>query len=364
MLKKTDLLPPSPANPRNSEGSMVKLRNGQILFAYTHFTGGTKDDAASHIALRRSSDGGSSWTEKDELLVRNEGQVNTMSVSFLRLGSGDILLGYITRESHSEMPCYVRRSSDEGKTWSERIMAAAPVSDNEKYFVVNNERLVQLSSGRILVPAAIHPKGTEPGRVTVFYSDDNGDTWKRSRSILDTPDPEDLWDGLQEPGVIELKDGKVLMWMRTVLGSQLYSYSADKGETWTEPVPSFLLSPCSPASIKRIPSTGDLLVIYNEFSLKYLHIRKDPANNPTWIGDRTPLVAALSKNEGKTWQNRLMIEDDPEGRFCYTSVLFEENNVILSYTAEKQKNEARTGWGLMRVTVFDLKSVYDKEVKK
>jgi len=365
MINKTDLLSPSETNPRNSEGSMVKLKDGDILFAYTHFTGGPKDDAASHIALRRSKDGAKSWTGSDEIIVRNEGKINTMSVSLLRLKSGELILGYIVREYHTDMPCYIRKSSDEGKTWSERMMVTSPVSAEEKYFVVNNERIIQLENGRILVPSAFHPKGTERGRVTAFYSDDNGVTWKRSKSILDTPDPEDLWTGLQEPGVIELKGGTVLMWMRTSLGSQLYSYSKDSGVTWSEPVPSFLLAPCSPASIKRIPKTGDLLVVYNELSTRYMHIRKDPKNNHlTWIGERTPLVAALSKDEGKTWQKRLVLEDDPEGWFCYTSILFEGEKVILSYSAEKQRNQPLSVWGNMRVTVFDLKDIYEKVVEK
>ena len=344
---------------------MVRLKSGEILFAYTHFTGGKTDAAASHIALRRSKDGGKSWSTADEILVENEAKINTMSVSLLRLKSGDILLGYLTRETHQDMPFYVRRSRDEGMTWSDRLMATSPVSQDEKYFIVNNERMIQISAGRIIVPAAFHPKGTERGRIIVFYSDDNGYEWKRSRSILDTPDPEDLWTGLQEPGVVELKDGKLLMWMRTELGSQLYSYSNDKGETWSKPVPSFLLAPCSPASIKRIPSTGDLLAVYNELSTRYMHIRKNTKNNHlTWIGERTPLIAAISKDEGMTWQNRLVLEDDPEGWFCYTSVLFEGDSVILSYAAEKQRNKPESVWGNMRITILDLKEIYDKVVTK
>ncbi len=48
MIKRVDLLPPSKKNPRNSEGSMLDLGDGALLFAYTHFTGGTGDQAAAH----------------------------------------------------------------------------------------------------------------------------------------------------------------------------------------------------------------------------------------------------------------------------------------------------------------------------
>jgi hypothetical protein len=37
---KLRLLPPSPENPRNSEGSFVQLWDGSLFFAYSHFYGG------------------------------------------------------------------------------------------------------------------------------------------------------------------------------------------------------------------------------------------------------------------------------------------------------------------------------------
>ncbi len=42
--------------------------------------------------------------------------------------------------------------------------------------------------------------------------------------------------------------------------------SADRGKTWTAPEPTSLKSPCSPASIKRLPGSSDLLAIYNDHS--------------------------------------------------------------------------------------------------
>lgn len=76
-----------------------------------------------------------------------------------------------------------------------------------------------------------------------------------------------------------------------------------RGETWTNLVSSDLKSPCSPASIKKVPLTGDLLCIYNDYSERF----------PYHIGKRTPLVSAISKGEGKTWENHKIIEDDPIG---------------------------------------------------
>ena len=82
----------SPGNPRNSEGSFVKLGDGTILFAYSRFSGDSwHDHDGADIALIRSVDGGESWSEP-EIFVKHDSECkNLMSVSFLRLRSGRIL---------------------------------------------------------------------------------------------------------------------------------------------------------------------------------------------------------------------------------------------------------------------------------
>ncbi|MCK5815189.1 MAG: hypothetical protein KAH07_04515, partial [Flavobacteriaceae bacterium] len=40
-------LEPKPGNPRNSEGDFIQLKDGSILFVYSHFTGGTGDNATA-----------------------------------------------------------------------------------------------------------------------------------------------------------------------------------------------------------------------------------------------------------------------------------------------------------------------------
>lgn len=56
------LLPPGPGNPRNSEGDFVELTDGRIMFAYTRFTGGGRDQDTADIGARFSSDDGATWT--------------------------------------------------------------------------------------------------------------------------------------------------------------------------------------------------------------------------------------------------------------------------------------------------------------
>ena len=119
------LLPPGPGNPRNTEGAFVTLRDGRILFAYSHFTGGGGDNDAATIVGRFSSDGGRTWTATDVPIVDREGDMNVMSVSLLRLKDGRIALFYVRKNSISDCRPYLRYSSDEAKTWSEPICVSA-----------------------------------------------------------------------------------------------------------------------------------------------------------------------------------------------------------------------------------------------
>jgi hypothetical protein len=158
----------------------------------------------------------------------------------------------------------VRFSSDETRTWTSPLRVIA----EDGCFVLNNDRVVQLRKGRLVLPVAIHTdkdhKLVSRGSVTAYVSDDAGRTWHRSKVVLECPTPST--EGLQEPGVVELKNGLVMMFIRTRLGRQYVSYSDDQGESWSAVEPSNMLSPQSPALIKRIPKTGDLLLVWNDHS--------------------------------------------------------------------------------------------------
>lgn len=329
---------PSPEFPRNSEGSIVELADGRLLLAYSRFTGGGADEATAHISARVSRDGGRTWSE-DAVLQDCVGDLNVMSVSLLRLKSGEILFGYMVKNAWDDCRLYVRRSADEMNTLSEPVCA----TDEKIYHVINNDRVIQLRTGRLLVPAALHPcedgtRETWSGRAkaTCYYSDDEGETWQRAPETLAIPDRIDTMTGLQEPGVIELDDGRVCMWARTDLGAQYEAISPDGGKTWSRPRPSPLCSPRSPASIKRLPETGDLLVVWNDHSGQY----------PFPAGKRTPLCTAISRDEGRTWENSRILEDDPDGWYCYTNITFVGDGALVGYCA----GDSRVG-GLNRLKV-------------
>jgi len=342
-LHKLQLLPPSKNNPRNSEGSIIRLADGRLFLAYTHFYGGPMDYSPAYIAGRYSDDGGRTWSE-DCTVVENEGNENVMSVSLLRLASGEIGLFYLLKNSWEDCRCQMRKSDDETKSWSDRVSVTEPVA----YYVVNNDRVIQLSSGRLLVPASRHPKKDErsfrPGTAMCFMSDDGGTTWTKSSTEI--APPPDSRSGLQEPGIVELKDGSVMMLCRTDRGCHYRSYSTDGGVTWSPAEPTDIIAPCSPATVKRIPTTGDLLLIWNDHSGEYARFEHK----------RTPLTSAISRDEGRTWENTKIIEDDPDGWYCYTSVCFNGNEAVMAYCAGNSKIG---GLNLLQITICDIGWFYE-----
>ena len=216
------------------------------------------------------------------------------------------------------------------------------------YYVLNNDRVVQLRSGRLIVPVSRHSmpgqKWSGRGVQMCFLSDDGGRSWRRSRSEL-TGKTAEKHVTLQEPGVIELKDGRLMMFMRTTAGCQYVSFSKDKGETWSPAKPSDIIGPCSPASIERIPKTGDLLLVWNN--------HREVA--PAYRGKRTPFNVAISRDEGQTWEKVKTLEDDPGGWYCYTAVEFVDDRVLLGHCAGQR---ATGGLNLTQITYFGVDWLY------
>ncbi len=311
-----------PGNPRNSEGDFITLANGRIYYIYTRFTGDSyMDDAPAYLASRFSDDEGKTWSTDDVQVIAQEGKANVMSVSLLRLQNGEIALFYLKKNSITDCKPMVRFSNDECVTWSDPI---ACIPDQEGYFVVNNNRIVQLGSGRLIMPVSQHlVKGNERwdeeeemGHLYACISDDNGRTWRAGNEVRN---PDRVIH--QEPGVVELSNNKLMMFIRTNAGVQYKSYSADEGENWSASEPSGLYSPQSPASVVKVPDNDSQLLVWNN----------NNGDKPIIKGKRTPLQLAVSKDDMESWSDNLVIEDDPNGSFCYTAIHFTENSVLLGY---------------------------------
>ncbi|MCX7919409.1 MAG: glycoside hydrolase [bacterium] len=331
-------LPPTSGNPRNSEGAFITLRDNRILFIYSHFTGTSSADHAScSLARCYSTDSGETWSKPEIFLTADEEKaMNIMSVSLLRMQNGDIGLFYLIRKGWNDMRLYLRRSSDEGLTWSNPI-CCIPSSG---YFVVNNDRVIRLHSGRLIIPANLFRMKYTPatswqsldhrGIAIFFISDDDGKTWYESDNyqvLTDGP----TQSGLQETGIIELQDGTLWAWARTDLGRQYQMFSYNHGLTWTKPVPSMFWSPLSPLSMKREPNSGIIIAVWNPYPI--VHTGNWPGRTPVRGTDRNPLVLSFSKDDGKTWSDYFILEQEEKSGYCYTAMHFTADSLLLAYCA-------------------------------
>jgi hypothetical protein len=325
--------------PRAGEGSAILLKDGSVMLAYSQFTGKADHDYAG-IVSRISKDGGITWSAPKRMFERNSHALNVMSASFLRLQNGKLAFLYLHKFTKDNCIPYLCLSDDEGNTWSESIA----VSEHGKYYTVNNDRFLQTRKGRLLIPATIfeYRNGVydcNGGICGVFYSD-NGISWRKSNFIsiknenIIAPHKiarNEIWQEVlnpgvfvQEPGVIELSDGRIMMWGRTNGGYMYKTVSDDNGESWSDfkPVPS-IISPLGPQSIKRIPETSRLICIYNDHSTYGF-------GEENWWSWRTPLSIAISDDDGENWKLLGNIEDTSHN-YCYTSMLFFDDKILLTY---------------------------------
>jgi hypothetical protein len=212
------------------------------------------------------------------------------SKKFGPLGKLDIWEAHTTGEGHTWLPPH--------RIWEGRAG--------------DMQSVIQLRSGRLLLPLSYYiPRSWSdrgPGfdafswrgsfRSSMLYSDDGGETWKQSPAVLETPTTAIGELGAIEPVVIQLKDGRVWMLIRTQVGRFYETFSQD-GVAWTPPRPSTIPSSDSPAGLVRLKD-GRILLFDN-----------DCWRFPYANGGRQVLHVALSDDEGKTWHGWREVLRDP-----------------------------------------------------
>lgn len=322
------MLTTSEKNARNGEGAFIRLSNGKIMYAYSRYN---TDDKGDHgkavIAAVFSNDDGETWGENRDLFTNTD--VNNMCVSLMHMNNGDIGLfygcKYLSEDKRVMMKVLLRRSADEGETWSQMYECM----DEEGYFVYENDRIFRLKSGRILLPLNLH-EAFEKGRISnkgvfrTYYSDDDGYTWKTTGKGVYHPF-EGSQGGLQETGFYQYEDGRVWAYSRTWSGNQYSCYSDDDGVTWTTPtVGEFFTSPPAPMNVKRI-NDKYTVAIFNPIP----NYPGREAHPRTW--GRTPLVCAVSTDDAKSFGKVFAIEDDPQNGYCYPSILAGEDYILVAY---------------------------------
>ena len=150
----------------------------------------------------------------------------------------------------------------------------------------------------------------------------------------------------QEPGLIEMSDGDVMMYIRTngdFSCCLIHRTRGKRGVTLKQAIypPLYL-----PLPLKRF-GTGDWLLVWNN----------NDGSNPEIKDKRTPLTMAISKDEGKTWEKIKNIHDDPDGWYCYIAIHFVDNdNALLGYCAGSQSRN--THLSVSNITLLTKEWMY------
>lgn len=341
---------------RNSEGTLIELKAGRLLLVWQEFEqgpGGDSDFFPNRLSAMTSPDGGRTWGARRVLVETAPGDTNVFSPSLLRLADGRMLLCHMTYhsfdKSQNKYPpasAFASISDDDGETFS-------PLATLWKELPITlcSSTLRQLRSGRILIPANrdLSTKGNpDHWEAGVYYSDDGGRSWQPGDDWVDLPKR-----GAMEPHVEQLRDGRLLMVMRTQLGNIYKSESADEGKTWSKGESLGIEAPESCPDLIRIPKTGDLLLVWNasHYDPQYF----------SHFGKRTPLSTAVSKDDGKTWSAARHIETDPGWAYSNPgSLITRDNTLVLNYWACKyQPNGAMSNFPIhLKGAIVDVKWLY------
>ena len=173
-------------------------------------------------------------------------------------------------------------------------------------FTRGGKRVVVGSQVALKRPAAGVQVGYNHGCFT-FVSDDDGKTWQRS-NIVTVPDHKGggfhkgiRWNhGAVEPTVVELKDGRLWMIIRTAQDKHYQAFSEDGGLTWSESTPSPFYGTITMPTMGRL-SDGRLLF----FWCNTTPLPEMATANGVWddvFTNRDVTHIAISEDDGKTWK--------------------------------------------------------------
>jgi len=169
-------------------------------------------------------------------------------------------------------------------TWGEEFVIGHDVMMNKPFVMKDGSWGFPASVwGQDWIPEDWKDK-KNPAGSHLYVTKDQGKTFEK-RGCVQPPDR--TYD---EHMIVTLKDGRLMMWIRTLKGIAV-SFSTDDGWTWSEPVYGDVENPSARFYLGRLKSGRLLLVNHNKFT------------------KRNNLTAMLSDDDGKTWSEGLLLDE-------------------------------------------------------
>jgi sialidase-1 len=303
-----------PALWRSHSGALLALAEGR-----RH---ARRDDGEIDLVLKRSMDGGESWSELQVVVaedgmtcgnpcpvqVRETGVIWLTFCKNLAAGGEDLIT-----QGKAPRTVWITRSDDDGASWSEPVEITTQVKrPGWSWYATGPGHGVQLTSGRLVIPcdhivAKHFDRQQDPHHSHLIISDDLGQSW-RIGGILPV--------GTNECAVVETMDGGIYINARNYSGSycRAVAWSADGGEQFTGyQEDSQLVEPVCQASLTRFSGIGDGRPSRILFA--------NPASRA-----RERMSVRLSYDEGQSWPHSRLLYHGlaaysdlavlPDGRIC------------------------------------------------
>lgn len=298
------------------------------LLAYAEARKGERGDWGTiDIVLRRSSDGGATWSAPAfPASVDGPKQKNPVALAQNLAASGEVTYNNPVAIADRNgavhfvfcleyMRAFYMRSDDDGRTFSKPVEITAAFEGFRpaypwKVLATGPGHGIQLRSGRLLIPIWIST-GTgghahRPSVAATIYSDDHGRTWRHGDIALpDTPE----FVIPNETAAVELPDGRVLLNARSESPAQrrILTYSRDGATGWSAPrFHPELLEPICMGSMARL---GNGILFSNPYNLE----RRDGRAEAGRPRDRRNLSVQWSGDGGQSWPVRRVMESGWSG---------------------------------------------------
>lgn len=232
---------------------------------------------------------------------------------------------------------------------------------------IMNKPPVFIRGGKRIISGAHR---TDRSGAFVYYSDDDGRTWKASQQV-NAPNHEKggfhqgiRWNhGAVEPTIVELQDGRLWMIMRTSQDRHYQSFSSDGGETWSPAEPSPFYGTITMPTLYRL-GDGRLLFFWcNTTPLPEL-----PTANGVWddvFTNRDAVHAAISDDDGRTWKGfrELLLNPERNARIFGDTRVGEDKSVHQVQAVEVAPGKVLVAVGqhrkCRRMLLFDVDWLYE-----
>lgn len=284
--------------------TLSQTASGDLLCAWF---GGTEEGVQDvTIWLSKLDDKSLSWSSPRQ--VAEADGVPCWNPVLFTLPSNEVLLFYKAGRNPHQWSGILKRSYDEGITWTDEESLPAGVIGP-----VKNKPLL-LDNGELLCGSSI--ESWRRWGCWIDITSDRGQTWTKSTPINV---PSQLF-GIIQPTLF-FKDEKTLKMLARShqLDVICTAESKDQGRTWSAAEPTNLPNPNSGIDAVRL-SEGPILLVYN-------HSKEE----------RFPLNVALSQDGGNTWKMELVLEDLP-GEYSYPSIIqTKDGKIHITYTWKRER---------------------------